>query len=239
MQSYPVDSIGFNIIRDNDSDAGDPSVGGTVIELVAGASLKIGEAVYYSGDYTVNKSATAGNNKLAAGIVVGGYYTQMQAIGGVDGINQVNSLVAADTSGTRVLVLIRGIYWVIADAAIAVGSVICLSTTVAGRVRIAAAYGGGALSGAPGGGVLSGAPAIGTLDATVDAGATPVTSSAANGAIATVVGAPAIGTLAVSAPTIGTLAVSAVTGDDAGTKIGRLIKASGGAADVRLAHISI
>ena len=35
-------------------------------------------------------------------------------------------------------------------------------------------------------------PTIGTLDATVDAGAVAVTSSAANGAVATVVGAPGL-----------------------------------------------
>lgn len=164
-QTYPIASKGFEVIRENDDDANvGVGVGGTVLVLTAGAALKIGEAVYLSADKTVNKSATTSNHQEAFGVVVGGENTDLHALGGEDLAAQVDVLVAAD-SGEKVLVLVSGVYLVIADGAIGRGAPIALSASTAGRVRAGAAI------------------AVAATGLTIAAGATPVTSSAANGAI--------------------------------------------------------
>lgn len=222
--SYPTASLGpFEIFREPDQDSG-VSPSGKVAEYTAGASLKLGESVYFSAAKTVNKSNSAGNAGLVAGVVCGGYQTGMQVL---TDINLINVMVAALVN-EPIIVLWSGVYWIISDAAIAVGTPIKLGTTTAGRVM-----GLDALSGSIGTLALTGAPGIGTLDATVDAGATPVTSSAANGAIATVIGAPSIGTLAITGSPGGQ------SGDGTGARFGRIIEVASGAAQVKLALINV
>jgi hypothetical protein len=259
-----------------EEDFGAIPLGGFLKRYKAAAALKLGDAVYLSATAgVVNKSASAGNNALRAGIVVGGTNTDMTVL--TDSA-LYDSLVAADTD-EYVLVLNAGISYVIVDASVTVaGSPIALSTTTAGRVRLAnpisvagAALTGApgigtlAVSGAPGGAVLSGAPSNGDLAVSaptkgtlvVDAGATPVTSSAANGDILTgapgggvlsgdvdagdlAVSAPTLGTLAVSgAPSAGTLAVSAPSdsGDGNNTIIGMLLETASAAGQIRKALI--
>ena len=123
-------------------------------------------------------------------------------------------------SGEMASIVKCGEALVLSGGAVSVGDPVAADS--AGKaVSVAALSATNALSGALTAGTLaiaahtvSGAPAAGTLAVTVDAGVTPVTSSAANGAICTVAGAPTAGTLAVDAhalsgvPAVGTLAVA-------------------------------
>jgi hypothetical protein len=149
--------------------------GGHVIRLLAGATLKIGDAVFISAARTVNKSTTASDHTKRCGIVVGGKATNMEVVTDTALYDVMNAALVNE----EVLVLISGICYVIADGTIGAGDAIAPSTTLAGRVRPATAV----------------TSTIGTLAATkgtlqVGADSTPVTSTAANGDILT--GAPAL-----------------------------------------------
>lgn len=253
----------FPWVTGSDDDLSNSTPGGRVVRLKAGGTLVIGDAVYMSGDLTVNKAAaSAAQQKLRIGIIVGGQSFNS------DGEVATDSNLFGQTAATVnqwVLVCFHGVTYVKVAAAIAVGRSLVLDTATAGRVKEVTnlsagnstlAIGGSpaigtlAVSGAPGIGTLavSGAPALGTLE--IGAGATPVTSTAANGAIIT--GAPALGTLAVSgAPDIGTLAVSgspaigtlaltgtvALAGESAASVIGLMLEASSGANEYKRALI--
>jgi hypothetical protein len=128
--------------------------GGRIVTLIAGGSLKLGDVVCLGSNRTLTTSTVAATHKKAFGIVVGGRQTQYNVIGDKA---QYGVLVAALT-GEEVIVCISGICYVVADGAIGAGVSIAPSTTTLGKVRA-------------------------VTDLTVDAVATPVTSSAANGAI--------------------------------------------------------
>ncbi len=147
----------------NDSlgeDGGQFAVGGVVFVATAGAALNIGDAVFISGVGTVNKSVTAADHQKRCGIVVGpvarAVVSSFQKV--IQRINDVGLQAAA--TNDPVLVCFGGLCYAVADAAITVGVAVAPSTTVAGRVR----------------------PATNPV---VAAGATAVTSTAANGAIIT------------------------------------------------------
>jgi hypothetical protein len=118
-------------------DAGVSAVGGDVIVCTAAAALNIGDGVFLSAAFTVNKSAVAGNQVLVCGVVVGGVPRAV-----ADGTLEVNQRsgdigLQAAAAGERVLVCIGGVCVVIADAAITVGAQVKLSVTVSGRVTTA------------------------------------------------------------------------------------------------------
>lgn len=194
--SYPAASNGFHVLQEPGVDIG-RGVSGTLIEYTALSALKLGEAVYTQAAGVVEKSSTVGNHIYVAGIVVGGWNTDMQAI--ADSA-LVNVLTAAD-AGERVLVLVHGIYWIISGGAITAGGQIVMDTGTAGRAKAATTL------------------AVAATGLTIAAGATPVTSTAANGAIISGTGT--------------------VSGDGIGRTFGRMIEAAGGAAEVKLAYINV
>lgn len=172
-----------------------PSLGGKVLQLTAGASLNVGDIVQIAGTNTVNKLTATPNRTI--GIVVGG--ASMQD----GGVFEPTGVVASDTAlitagllaatvGQLVYVMVHGVFYAVCDATVIPNaSQIKASTTTAGRITLA----------------------VSAL--TIAAGATPVTSSAANGAI--------------------------IIGDDAvGQVIGKMLDvASTGAGDVRLVYLNI
>lgn len=199
--------------------------GGEVIQFTASGTLLVGDLVYFSAASTVAKSNNTANHTKIAGVVVGGQSTDGAII---DEETYVG--ITAATDGQTVLVLVRGLAYVKGAAAIAAGLPLVADTTTAGRVKAATDF---AVTAPTIGTITVSAPTIGTLDATVDAGAVAVTSSAANGAIATVVGAPGGGVLS-GAPAGGVL-----SGEGNARIIGKAIEACSGAADVFLAWIRI
>lgn len=172
------------------------SAGGVIMPFAAAAALNVGEAVWLSADYTVNKSTVATDHQKVIGVVVGGVRAgPLGAAGGnIDSAEPIYDPVAiaagllAANAGEQVLVCMFGECYVITDAAIAAGVRICPSTTTAGRVR------------------------AGT-DPVVAAGATAVTSSAANGAI--------------------------ITGDAFARGVGKLLEASSGAGQAKRVFVNL
>jgi hypothetical protein len=115
-------------------DRGAFAVGGIVIVAKAGAALNIGDAVYISAAGVVNKSTTAGNRLFRCGVVVGPGPRSLQ-----EGTKEVIQRLAdvglqAAATDDPVLVCILGLCYAVADAAIAAGTQVVLSTTTAGRV---------------------------------------------------------------------------------------------------------
>lgn len=145
-------------------DAGAFGVGGLVFVATAAAALNIGDAVYLSAAFTVNKSTVAANGLLRCGIVVGGAPRSVTD-GTLEVLQRIDAIVSpygdvgqqAAATNDRVLVCFAGICYAIADGAITAGAQIKPSVTTAGRVTAASAT-------------------------AIAAGATAVTSVAANGA---------------------------------------------------------
>lgn len=149
----------------------------------SGGTLLLGDSVFISADRSVSKSVTAADHTKRVGIVVGGQQTGFEAN---NNLGEYGVRVAAN-NGEVVMVCVQGVSYVICDAAIGAGVAVAPSTTVAGRVRPA------------------------TLP-TITAGATAVTSSAANGA-------------------------GTISGDGFNRILGTLLEASTGAGQVKLALI--
>lgn len=168
-----------------------PSSGGLVLKFTAALSLNVGDCVQISAANTVTKLTTTGNRVI--GIVVGGGSLPNDDLfeaGGATIPSLLQTGVLAALVGQDVYVLVHGVAWVRGDGVITNSAQIKMSGTTAGRVIIA----------------------VSAL--TVAAGATPVTSSAANGAI--------------------------ISGDDAvGQVIGKNISATTADGDVFLAYINI
>lgn len=128
----------------------------------------VGQIVYFAGVVanvgpSVDTSIVAANHQLLAGVVVGGQRLGVPGRGDLPFVTDDPSDVGVQVAiaGELAVVMYSGVAYVIADAAIAaVGTRLAPSTTVAGRVRPA-------------------------TDPVVAAGATAVTSTAANGAIIT------------------------------------------------------
>lgn len=167
-----------------------PSAGGEVLRFTAGVALNVGDVVQISAANTVTKLTTTPNRVI--GVVVGGdstpYDIQEYGSATVPALIQAGILAAA--VGQSVIVLVHGVAWVRGDGVIANASQIKMSGTTAGRVIAA------------------------TSALTIAAGATAVTSTAANGAI--------------------------ISGDEAvGQPIGKNISAVTADGDVFLAYINI
>ena len=107
------------------------SPGGEVEMYAAGAALNVGDVVYFSAAFSVNKSATAGTTlgKLA-GVVVGGAKTDMRAC-----TRKLDVGLQAAATGEAVLVLVKGKTYVVAAAALSAGDLVAADTTTAGRVK--------------------------------------------------------------------------------------------------------
>lgn len=119
-----------------DSTSGN-AVGGEVRYYVAGAdTLKIGNAVYLSGDNTVRVSTSGSNHEKAVGIVVGGRSTTMLASVASADVGSV-----AAVPGRPVIVLRYGRTWVQNDAAdtVRAGDRCKPSTNTAGKIMGATA----------------------------------------------------------------------------------------------------
>lgn len=147
------------IILDDMVDGGTPQFahGGIILKLKAGATLLIGDAVYISAAFTVNKSTSSANGLLRCGVVVGGVQravesTTLEVRQKVADVGTTAALVNQD-----VLVCINGICLVKADGAITAGTQIKPSTSTAGQVTP-------------------------TIALSIATGAVAVTSVAANGA---------------------------------------------------------
>lgn len=172
--------------------------GGVVLPFTAAGALNVGDIVWISADMTVNKSNVAADHQKVIGVVVAGPHSSPLASSAaasnnpawmepVYDPNQIAAGVAASlNAGDQVLVCVLGIAYVVTAAAIAAGVGLVPDTVTPGRVKAAS-------------------------DPAVAAGATAVTSTAANGAI--------------------------ITGDGFRRGCGKLLEASGGAGVAKRALI--
>ena len=129
-------------LPDNNTIAGDPLPGGIAKIFNAAAPLNVGDHVWVSALNQVNKSAVAVDHVKRIGIVVGGDLTNMeiQSEAAQVGNPASSNIAIAGQPGNipqKTLVCIFGVCWVIADAAIPVGTPIAGSILVAGRIRAA------------------------------------------------------------------------------------------------------
>lgn len=129
-------------LPDNNTIAGDPLPGGLAKVFLAAAPLNVGDHVWISGLNQVNKSVVAADHVKRVGIVVGGDLTNMEVQSEAAQVGQpaASNVAIAGQPGnipSRVIVCLQGVCWVIADAAIAVGTPIAGSILIAGRVRAA------------------------------------------------------------------------------------------------------
>lgn len=131
----------FPWIISNDSlgeDAGAFATGGTATIYTAGATLLIGDAVFVSAAFTVNKSVVAGDRLKRAGIVVGGISRSVES-GTLEALQNILDLGdQAAVVNDPVLVCTDGICYAVADGVIAAGTLVTLSAATAGRVTASA-----------------------------------------------------------------------------------------------------
>lgn len=131
--------LGWQLTNDSQGDDGGAfATGGLVCLAKAAATLLIGDAVFWSAAFTVNKSTTAGDRLKRAGIVVGGVPRSL-----ADYVLEVlqTPLDIGETAGVAndiVLVCYRGICVGITDSAIAAGAQVTFSATTSGRLVAAA-----------------------------------------------------------------------------------------------------
>jgi hypothetical protein len=133
MGGQPTNFLNINLSQ-IDTEVG--GVGGIVIRVLAGATLLLGDVVYYSAADTVNKSATNANYAGFAGVVVGGQ-TYDPAGTVMDTSTEVGGTAA--TVGQWVLVQINGIAFIKSDGAILAGSLVIPDASVAGECDVAGA----------------------------------------------------------------------------------------------------
>jgi|SRR6267142_349121 len=125
----------FILTNDDDGlDGGAYANGGLCLVAKAAATLLIGDAVFWSAAFTVNKSTTAGDRLKRAGIVVGGVPRAiadyiLEALQTPLDVGEV-----AGNANDIVLVCYRGICIGIGDSAIAAGTQVTFSATTAGRL---------------------------------------------------------------------------------------------------------
>lgn len=134
--------------------------GGIVIRVKAAAALNVGDAVFMSAARTVNKSTTATDYARRFGVVVGGDNFEFHVLQEDGDVGE-----QAAAANKDVLVCVLGLCKVVAGGTIVAGDRLIADTGTAGRVIVGAQF------------------TIAGTDFTVDSGATPVTSTAANGAI--------------------------------------------------------
>jgi hypothetical protein len=118
-------------------DKGAFAIGGACFILTAGATLLVGDAVFMSAAFTVNKGTAAGNRVLAVGIVAGGV-PRTQESATLEVIERLNDVgLQAGILNDPVVVMCNGFCYAVADGVIAVGAKITLSTGTAGQVTAA------------------------------------------------------------------------------------------------------
>jgi len=118
----------------NGEDAGAFATGGDVIVCTAAAALNIGDAVFLSAAFTVNKSAVAGNQALVCGVVVGGVPRTVESAT-LEVIQRAGDIgLQAAAVNDPVLVCVSGLCVAVADGAITIGQQLKLSSTTSGRV---------------------------------------------------------------------------------------------------------
>lgn len=128
------------ILMNDDSglDGGAYANGPACVVVKAAASLLVGDGVFLSAAFTVNKSIVAGDRLKRLGIVVGGVprsvadYTLEALLNALD-IGEI----AGNTNDT-VLVAVGGICVGVADGAIGAGAQVTFSAATSGRVTAAA-----------------------------------------------------------------------------------------------------
>lgn len=121
----------------NGEDAGAFATGGDVLLATAAAALNIGDSVYLSAAFTVNKSNVAGNQVLVAGVIVGGVPRSVES-GTLEVIQRAGDIgKQAAAANDPVLVAVSGLAVCVADGAITAGASVKLSTTTAGQVTAA------------------------------------------------------------------------------------------------------
>lgn len=129
---------GILLNDDNGLDGGAYANGGLYCVAKAAATVLIGDAVYWSAAFNVNKSITAGDRLKRAGIVVGGVPRAL-----ADYVLEAlqNPLDLGEVAGNAndiVLVCYRGICLAIADGAIGAGAQLTFSAATSGRLTPAA-----------------------------------------------------------------------------------------------------
>lgn len=123
----------------NGEDKGAFATGGFCLVLTAANPLNLGDAVYGSAAFTVDKSNVAGNQILRAGVVVGGSPRSVQAET-LEAIQRIGDVgIPAAAAADPVLVCVSGVCYVVADGIIGAWAPVKLSTTNAGRVIVAVA----------------------------------------------------------------------------------------------------
>lgn len=121
----------------NAEDAGAFATGGDVLVATAAAALNIGDSVFQSAAFTVNKSAVAGNQQLRIGIVVGGVPRSVES-GTLEVSQRAGDIgIQAAAANDPVLIAVAGLAVAIADGAITAGASVKLSITTSGRVTTA------------------------------------------------------------------------------------------------------
>lgn len=124
------------VLMNDDSglDGGAYATGPVCVVAKAGATLLIGDAVFWSAAFTVNKSTTAGDRLKRAGFVVGGVPRSMADYTLEALLNALDIGEIAGNVNDTVLVAVGGIAIGIADSAIAAGAQVTFSATTAGRL---------------------------------------------------------------------------------------------------------
>lgn len=131
--------LGWQLTNDaNGDDGGAFATGGAVIMAKAAATLLIGDAVFWSAAFTVNKSTTAGDRLKRAGVVIGGVPRAL-----ADYVLEAlqNPLDIGETAGNAndiVLICYTGVCVGVTDSAIAAGAQVTFSAVTAGRLVAAA-----------------------------------------------------------------------------------------------------
>lgn len=108
--------------------------GGQVQYYIASDSVRIGQIVYHSGHNTVATSATLANYNKIAGVVVGGYRTNMQA-----SVAVADTSTLAATANQRAIVMVRGRFWVLDSAGGDGPGIVLRPSGTAGRAAAALA----------------------------------------------------------------------------------------------------
>jgi len=120
----------LEFVINEDQDETYAAIGGDVERYVAGASLNVGDVVYFSAAAgVVNKSTTIANYQTFAGVVVGGRQTGGRALTMQNAVG-----VLAANVNELVLVMVRGKMWVVSGAAITAPANVSADSTTAGRV---------------------------------------------------------------------------------------------------------
>ncbi|SRR6266511_3208493 len=124
---YQPTAFGYLYQGEQENDADTP--GGLILAYNAAATLLIGDVVFISAAFAVNKNNTPASYQKFAGVVVGGFRTDYRVLQDDGAVGLQAALV-----NEVVLVGYLGKFKVIADAAIAAAGQLTQGATTAGRV---------------------------------------------------------------------------------------------------------